>query len=260
MNEYIFVMRFENETNTLTAEKGLSIEELGEILTSLSKAVCLKDEPLTLSKISGNCYAFELTTPKENVYESVINVHDRISNGDYLSLNPEQINYAHTLNSIMEKKKYRMNVYDPEKKINLKIHINKEELNRIVEFYYEIDDIYGIISSIGGKSITSIPCIKLSKVNYEIHVNSQQEKRLIKYFKKEKILFRVKKKIDFNADKVVSAELIDFEILGSKSKGFVESVNELKDKQKKRPLFSKIKDSTESVRNIRGNVNFLKDE
>jgi hypothetical protein len=260
MGEYVFVMRFENETNTLTAEKGISIGELGDILNSLSKAIGSKNEPLTLSKVRGNCYAFEISTPIYPLYESLKSVHNRISENDFSSLNSDQLKYAHTLNDIIKKNKYRMNVYDPEKTFNLKIEINKDELNRHVEFYYEVDDIYGIIASIGGKSIDSTPCVKLSKVNYEIYVNPSQENSLIKYFKKDKILFRIRKKIDVDTDRVVSAVLIDFEVLENNLKGFVESVNELKSNYKKRALFPKIKDSVESVRNIRGNVNVLRDE
>lgn len=78
--------------------------------------------------------------------------------------------------------KYRMNVYDPDKTFNLKIR--SISIPKRVECYYEIDDIYGIIASIGGKSIDSRPCVKLSGLNYEIFVTAAQESKLLKYFKK----------------------------------------------------------------------------
>lgn len=181
MNNYIFTIRFEDDSNSLSAEHGLSIEKLGELLTSLSKAIGLKEEPLTLSGIRGNCYALDLSTNILPVYDSLKSVHDRISNNDFAALNNDQIKYAYKLNMILGDK-YRMNVYDPDKTFNLKIR--SISIPKRVECYYEIDDIYGIIASIGGKSIDSRPCVKLSGLNYEIFVTAAQESKLLKYFKK----------------------------------------------------------------------------
>lgn len=259
MNNYIFTIRFEDDSNSLSAEHGLSIEKLGELLTSLSKAIGLKEEPLTLSSIRGNCYAFDLSTNILPIYDTLKSVHDRISNNDFAALNNDQIKYAFKLNMILGDK-YRMDVYNPDKTFNLKI--KSIVIPQRVEYYYEIDDIYGIIASIGGKSIDSRPCVKLSGFNYEIFVTTSQESKLLKYFKKNRMLFRLNKKIDFETGRVVSAELLSYEIIKADNDKLVDNVNELLLKRKGKALFPKVKDSVVSVRKLRGNVdlNLLADE
>lgn len=257
MSNYIFTIRFEDDTNSLSAESGLSIEKLGELLTSLSKAIGLKEEPLTLSGIRGNCYAFDLSTCKRPIYDTLKSVHDRISHNDFASLNNEQVKYAAKLNLILGDK-YRMNVYDPDKTFNLKIQ--NTIIPKRVEFYYEIDDVYGIIASIGGKSIESRPCIKLSSLNYEIFVTSVQETKLLKFFKKDRMLFRLNKKIDFETGRVLSAELLNYEALKASAGRLVDNVEDLISKRKGKMLFPKVKDSVLSVRELRGNINLLDDE
>lgn len=259
MSNYIFTIRFEDDSNSLSAESGLSIEKLGELLMSLSKAIGLKEEPLTLSRIKGNCYAFELCTSKRPVYDTLKSVHDRISNNDFAALNNDQIKYAAKLNMILSDK-YRMNVYDPNKTFNLKIQ--NTVIPKRVECYYEVDDVYGIIASIGGRSIESHPCIKLSSLNYEIFVTCVQESKLLKYFKKDRILFRLNKKIDFETGRVISAELLNYEVIKTSAGRFVDNVEELLLKRKGKALFPKVKDSVISVRELRGNmdINILDDE
>lgn len=259
MSNYTFTMRFEDDSNSLSAESGLSIEQLGELLTSLSKAIGLKDEPLTLSAIKGNCYALDLSTNKQPVYETLRSVHDRISKSDFAALNTDQIKYATRLNVLLGDR-YRMNVYDPEKTFNLKI--TNRVIPKRVEYYYEIDDVYGIISSIGGRSIESHPCIKLSNLNYEVLVTSDQESRLLKYFKKGRMLFRLNKKMDFETDRVVSAELVNYEIMKDSPGKLDDRVEALLSRRKGKALFPKVKDSVVSVRKLRGSIdlNVLFDE
>lgn len=259
MSNYIFTIRFEDDSNSLSAESGLSIEKLGELLTSLSKAIGLKEESLTLSGIKGNCYAFDLSTNKRPIYETLKSVHDRISNNDFPALNSDQIKYATKLNVILGDK-YRMNVYDPDKTFDLKIQ--NTVIPKRVECYYEIDDVYGIIASIGGKSIESRPCIKLSSLNYEIFVTSGQESKLLKYFKNGRMLFRLNKKMDFETGRVVSAELVSYEVIKNSTSKLVDNVEELLLKRKGKALFPKVKDSVLSVRELRGSIdiNLLADE
>lgn len=259
MENYIFTMRFEDDVNSLSAEVGLSIEKLGELLISLSKAVGLKEEPLTLSKISGNCYALDLSTNKLPIYENLRSIHDRISENDYSSLNSDQIKYATKLNLILGDK-YRMNVYDPQKTFNIKISKGITPLK--VEIYYEIDDVYGIIASIGGRSIESQPCIKLSGFNYEIFVTSTQESKLLRFFKNQRIFFKLRKKIDFNSNRIISAELIEYEVIKGSSENLANRVDKFLSQRKGKPLFSKVKDSANSVRELRGNIdiNLLSDD
>ena len=62
MEYFDFTLRFDDEDHSLTSRNGLPIEKLGELLLSLSKAVNSDDKnPLILSEIRGNCYAFQVS-------------------------------------------------------------------------------------------------------------------------------------------------------------------------------------------------------
>jgi hypothetical protein len=252
--DYTFTIRFDDEPHSLSANNGLSIDMLGELLVYLSKAVGLKKEDrLTLSEIKGNCYALSLTTDNEPLYNSMEIVHKRISENDFSGFNSDQRKYATKLHSIVREKGYRINVYNPAKEFNYRI-VNVS-LDERIESYYEIDDIYGIIASIGSSSLDTQPSIKLSKEGYDIHVTNEQERKLIKHFKKDRLLLTIKKKINFETNKVESASLINFEVTESDKGTFSDKAEVLMQQYKKRSLFPKVKESSSAVRNLRGNVN-----
>lgn len=177
-------------------------------------------------------------------------VHKNISENNFGELNPDQRKYADHPR-ILIGERFRVNTYDAEKPFNYKIN-NIQPIPK-VEFYYEIDQIYGVIASIGSNSLDAKSSIRLSKSGYDILISERQEKELLKYFKKNKLFLTVKKKINAETDKVESAELLDFE--GTKG-NFVENAKKLVKKYPKRGLFSNIKDtSSEAVRKLRGYPN-----
>jgi putative lipoic acid-binding regulatory protein len=238
----------------MSANNGLSIDLVGELLVSLGRAVGLKKEDeLTLSGIKGNCYALDFTTNSEPLYSSMEIVHKKISENEFSGFNSDQRKYAAKLNSIIRDKGCRVNFYNSSKTFNYKI-VNIS-LESKVESYFEIDSVYGIIASIGSSSLDSQPSIKLSKEGYDIHITGDQEQKLVKHFKKSRLLLTVKKKINFETNKIESASLIDFEVMGSKKETFSDEANKLVEKHKKRGLFPKVKDTVSSVRNLRGNLN-----
>ncbi|MDR2065179.1 MAG: hypothetical protein LBP85_05675 [Prevotellaceae bacterium] len=253
MNDYIFTIRFDNAEHSLSANNGLPINQLGEILVLLSKAIGLKKEDrLTLSEIRGNCYAFDLKTNSEPIYKSMEVVHKKISENDFSGLNHDQKKYAAKLNSIIKETGHRVNVYNPGKEFNYKI-IDILFENKI-ESYFEIDDVYGIIASIGSSNLESTPSIKLSKEGYDIHITKEQEKVLINYYKRKILLLRINKKINFETGKIESADLIDFEVIKNNDK-FIDKAEKMTNKYEKRGLFSSIKESSLAVRNLRDNIN-----
>jgi len=251
MESYDLTLRFNDNEKTLSAKNGLPINQLGELLTYLGKAVDLKDNLLTLSEIKGNCYAVTISTPKLSLYNTLRSIHSCISEGDLNSLTIEQVKYANRLNSILDNK-YTLDVYDIGKTFNYKITNVVPE--KKVEYYYEIDEIYGIISSIGGNTLESKQHIKLSNLNYEISVSESQEKNLLKYFKNKRILFKINKKIDFETDRILSAELLEYETPNKNKMRFIDSANNILNKRKGHSLFPKIKDSVESIRTLRGEI------
>jgi hypothetical protein len=252
--DYTVTIRFDDDTHSLSTSNGLSIELLGELLVSLSKAVGLKKEDrVTLSEVKGNCYALGFTTDSEVSYRSIEFIHKNISENNFREFNSDQKKYASKLSAIVREKGYRINVYNSDRGFDYKIaDISFEDK---VESYFEIDSVYGIIASIGSSSLNTQPSIKLSREGYEIHVTGEQERKLIKHFKKNRLFLTIKKKINAETDNVESAYLIDFEVIKSDPKTFSDKADQLMRQQKKRSLFPKVKDTVLSVRNLRGKVN-----
>jgi hypothetical protein len=252
--DYTLTIRFDDDAHSLSAKNGIAANLLGELLLSLSKAVGLKKEDnLTVSDIRGNCYALDLTTNSECLFNSTEIVHKQISENDYSGFNSDQRRYAKTLDSIIQNTGCRINVYNPLKKFNYKIA--EISFENKVDFYFEIDSIYGIIASIGSSSLDTQPSIKLSKEGYDIHVTGDQEKRLVRYFKKDRLLLTIKKKINFDTNKIETASLIDFEVMKNSAERFSNKTTNLIEQYKKRGLFPKVKDTVSSIRELRGMVN-----
>lgn len=249
MDEYNFIIRFDDDSHSLSAQNGLPINQIGELLSYLGKALNLKDETLTLSQILGNCYALELTTPVYSIYSTMKSVHECISNNDFLSLNTEQKKYAKKIGEILGTK-YRMNTYDRDKSFDYKI-LN---INSLIEvsYFYEIDDVKGTITAIGSNSFDSKIHIKLDSLNYDIYISTSQEAELLKHYKKSVLSLRINKKIDNSTDKVVSAELIEFSVEKKSKSRFVDEAEHLMESMKNRSVFPGVKDSAKSVRHLRG--------
>jgi hypothetical protein len=252
--DYIFTIRFDDDAHSLSKDNGLPANLVGELLISLSKAIGYKkDDRFTLSEIRGNCYALDFTTNNESIYNTIGTVHKKISENDLSGFNSDQRKYAEKLKLIVHEKGYRINAYNPNKEFNYRIV--DVPLDNKVESYYEIDGIYGIVASIGSSSLDTQPSIKLSREGYDIHITNDQERKLIKYFKKDKLLLTVQKKISFETNKVESASLIDFEVIKSDKGTFSNEANKLMQQYKKRGLFPKVNDTSLAVRNLRENIN-----
>ncbi len=224
METYQFTLRFDDDLHSLNQYNGLTAQQVGELLTVLSQAMHLNSEQkLILSDIKGNCYALELTTDSISVHENLKVVHRKISENDYSGLGSNEKKYANCLKAIIGNK-LNLRAYDKDKAYYVKL--DKIELPKEPTHYFEHSVVHGIITSIGGASLDGKAFIKINEENYQIEINVAQEKSLVRYYKAKKIDFSIKKKIDFTSDKIVSAELIDFEVLEEKT--FIELVNEAK--------------------------------
>ena len=211
MKNYDFILRFDDNNHSLTATNGLSIKELSELLSSLYDAINVSNkDTLVLSEIRGNCYALNLTTNNEIIYENLKVVHRKISNNDFDGLNKKQIQYAEKVKTIL-KEDLNLQAYDDLQ--TFKFEVN--EINIVQElppFYYEISSEYGIVTSIGGRSIDGISNIRINGKNYDIKVSARQERELLPYFKKNKLRLVLNKKIATDDQEVKSATLESFEI------------------------------------------------
>lgn len=209
MKTFDFILRFDDSGHNLTAKNGLSIKDLSDLLSSLYEAVNVSDvDKLVLSEVRGNCYAINLTTNNELVHENLKVVHRKISLNDYQGLNKKQLKYVGKVKSILKDNLY-LQAYNEEK--SFKVDVKDIELPKIPDFYYEISSVYGIITSIGGRSIEGVSYIRINGYNYDIKVSSSQEAKLIPFFKKNKMRLVLNKKMSTSDNQVKSADLESFE-------------------------------------------------
>lgn len=209
MKTFDFTLRFDDNSHSLTAKNGLSVKDLSELLSSLYEALNVSDtDKLVLSEIRGNCYAINLTTNNELVHENLKVVHRKISTNDYQGLNKKQIKYVNKVKNILNDNLF-LQAYDETK--DFKVEVSEINIPKLPEFYHEITSVYGIVTSIGGRSIDGVSYIRINGHNYDIKVTSSQERKLIPYFKKNKMRLILNKKISTDDKQVKSAELESFE-------------------------------------------------
>ncbi|WP_020600303.1 hypothetical protein [Spirosoma panaciterrae] len=246
MEMYDLTLRFDDHQHTLTAEDGLPIDEVAKILASLSQALGLnKDQKVVLSDVRGNCYALNLSTNSITVHETLKVIHRKISQNDYQGLTTQERQYVATLKSVM-RDEYTLDVYDNTKEF--RVHVEKVNLPKTPQYYYDRSTVYGVITLIGGQTIDGATYINIGLQNYPIKVTAYQERQLIKYFKQNKILFTINRRIRYDNDAVVSAELETFEITGE---ALLLSIAE--DLREANPdgIFIDMEDSVDAVRKLR---------
>jgi len=224
MKNYDFILRFDDDNHSMTAVNGISIWELSELLLNLNEAVNYKSkDKIVLSEIKGNCYALKLTTDNEFINSSLKLIHSKISNNDYSGFNNKQLKYAGILKSIT-KNELSFQAYDNDK--DYFIEVNEIIIPDAPTHFNEIIDVYGIITSIGGTTLEGNSFIKINTTShkYNIKVDSQTESKLLKYYKKDRLLLTINRRINYESKEVTSAELIDFEV--SSSNDFFSNLNE----------------------------------
>lgn len=217
-------LKFDDNTHSLTKYNGLNIGDVGELLASLSVAIGLSEKnKATLYEISGNCYAMRLNTTSLNTKTNIFTLHENISKGYFAKLTKNEKEYTKRLQSILSDRLY-MEVYDKGKSHS--IRIEDIVIPELPEYYYEINDVSGYITSIGGKSLDDLAHIKIDTHAYNIYISPEQELDLLIHYKKNRVSLSIKAKISFETHKIKSADLLNFEIL--KENTFYELALELR--------------------------------
>jgi hypothetical protein len=221
MERYAFTLRFDDAAHSLTRYNGLTVQQVGELLLDLSNALDLhKDYPLILSEVKGNCYALELTTISLTTFEHLKVLHKKVSENDFKGFTPPQKKYVSRLKTVLGDRLH-LKAYDKDNQFA--VFVNQIVLPSVPTYYFERTDVYGIITSIGSAALDSKINIKIN-AGLVIHINEPQEKQLLKYYKKNKLYFHIRNKVDVETDKIIASELIDFEVVGEKT--FIERVKE----------------------------------
>lgn len=227
MNNFDYVLRFDDEQHSLNARNGIPLEKIAPLLQSLYKTLHLaQDESIVLSQVIGNSYAVQVSTNSYTAQARIANLHERISHNQFLGMNVDERRYAQDLKDVLGKR-FFVQAYDP-KDTAKRVQIDTILIPKKPEFYYEISTIYGIVTAIGGRSLNSKATIRLSDAPYDIDVTSEQEKQLIKSFKTDRIVLTVRQKIHYESGLVSNASLEEFEVLSKKT--FVEAADELRQK------------------------------
>jgi hypothetical protein len=241
MEFYDYILRFDDEEHSLSAKSGIPLDELVKLLDSLHKALHLaKDDKIVLSEVIGNSYAVGLSTNSYTTFSKIGNIHKKISQNDYAGFNADERKYVYQLKSTL-KDKYFVQGFTPLQK-EKRTQIDEIIIPQKPEYYFETGSIYGIVTAIGGKSLDGKAFVHINNAPYDIEVSSEQEQALIKFFKKEKLLLTITRKINFDTGNIISATLEDFEIISSKS--FIEVSDDLFEKFPE-GVFDHIEDSAE---------------
>ena len=213
MKTFDFTLRFDDDNHSLTAKNGLSVKQLSELLSNLYDALNVSNsDNLVLSEIRGNCYALNLTTNNELIHENLKVVHRKISTNNFQGFNKKQLKYVSIVKNILGDN-LNLQAYDESK--DFKVEVNDISVPTIPDFIYEISAVYGIITSIGGRSIDGASYVRINGQNYDIKVTPKQEKKLIPFFKKNKMRMVLNKKISTYNNEIKSAELESFETTNS---------------------------------------------
>ncbi len=207
MKYYKYILKFDNIDNSLSSEKGLPLQELAKLLNLLSKA--LNSDEIVLSDIISSSYAPEFTTTNPLILEQITSLHQSISEKNISGFNSSQKAYVKNLNELQNK---GFSIEAKNKETGRSVQIEPVPV-RAIGSYFQVSSIYGIITSIGGKTLDGKSAIHITEIPYDIEISNQQEIELLKYHKKAKILFVIRKEIDFETDKVKSAELEEYEII-----------------------------------------------
>lgn len=245
MEQHPFDLHFDNEEHSLSEVNGIPAEMLGQLLQSLTKALRLSDPgDLVLTKIFDASYAVRVNTPKETVLVQMQVLHEKIGKNDFSGLSNEEKDYAGVL-KVISGGRLTMTAEAPESEF--KVTIGNIEMPKKPEFYREITTVQGVIVGIGGRALDKKSEVRISAENYGIEVSAKQEMELVKHYKNDVVRMTVEQKISFEKDTVVSASLIDFEILPNTT--FPERLRQFREKNPH--AYEDIGDSVEAVRRLR---------
>ena len=225
MSYYKYILKFDDENHTFSAENGLSLEDFLRITGALQKSVSGK---IVVSGIISASYDIEFTTENPITLAEIEEIHNKIVEKNIGGFNRNQQNYVKELNAYLDKNP-NVSLYgqNPAKQEVPKL-VSRVEIKKTVDFYYETGTLIGIITSIGGKDVEGKSTIHINNNTYDIEISPTQEKALLPYFKEKKLRFYIAKKIDIRTAEIKSAILESFDIVSDKN--FFKNLKEFKDK------------------------------
>ena len=249
MAENTFILKFDRNTGKLSAKKGLPINILAELLSTLYDAIGVIDkDKITLSEIKDESYGLAFYAEEVLVIENLKIVHNKINEGANTFENRE-LGYLRVLKKITDSGIY-VEAKQEETEYFVRINsIAKADKARLVIEYEEVE---GRISEIGGDKILGKRHIKLDEYDNNVFITPDQDDQLKYFYKTDLISFylRVTKNLtDLEKRKVV--ELVSFEPKNIKS--LKQAIEDFR--TEKGDVFTHVIDSAQAVRDLRHNRN-----
>lgn len=222
MNEqkiWLFSMSFEGVDKKLSPSDGLSMHDLivwFEGINILVKKENTKN--INLVAIKEGSYKTEFEIKDESTAEAMTDVHEIIENSEPAA-EYSQEKYIDCLKKVVNSKKLNIcvevtNNFDTKKST---FNISPDNfVSKKTEYYYEIDEIEGIVTSIGGKTNGKIN-IWLDGFSKKIQITEAQDIALKPEYKTSIISAMIEKKVRLDNNKVVAAILLNFKKIGDTS-------------------------------------------
>lgn len=208
---FSFKLQFDDKAHSLTAEKGIPFDKLSELLGSLYDAIDPKDGTIcTLSEIRGNCYAVVFKSESERFHSNFKIVHSRVHDESLVALTNAEKKYAKKLRVVLGDKYYVNAIDNAGERI---AHIVAGDIGKDPEHYYTTANVRGVVSEIGGKSLSARPHILVDGIPYSVYTTAEQDAQLKDLYRKSSLVFRVRQKRSVNSKRIVSADLISFRLV-----------------------------------------------
>ncbi len=237
-------LKIDGQHKKLSLKDGLSIKELGEILSKLAKCLEKDGVKFILVDVEESSYTPCIETVDQEGEQRFNELHSLIRQGSYDDLSNEQREYADTLKRVLFDKGITLSAIDSKnEEIPIK-SITKKSFK-----FTSITTVTGRIVSLSGANEKAPNfTLKTARETYKINISVEQEKSLKKFYKEGKIRARIKLPIK-STNENSFARLIDYEILGNAR--FIDSIKATTEKFG--DIFKNIQDSAKLLKELRSN-------
>lgn len=221
-----YVLKFEDKLRPFKDGQGIPLGRMVELLAMLIKAVGATDgKDLMLKDVLHESYGLNLATQSETIHHNLKVIHANISQNRLKGFSEAQMNYARKLKSIMGEQ-LSMEAYDPQD--NERYAVTQFDLPTLPKYYFELGEVYGILTSIGSPNLTvkAKSVIRITGFAHNVEVTPAQEMELLPFYKKAKLVFTIRKRIDAASKEIKGAVLEEFN--PGNSRNFAEIAAEIK--------------------------------
>lgn len=243
MSEYKLILKFDDGIHSLSKEKGITILNLSEILKDLYHALDLDSNiNFTLTEIKSSSYAVLFSCTSKIYVDRFKKLNENINQEPNLPAKEKK--YAESISNILKSGVFVTAQVENE---NWSVELNEIKAEIGPNYYYEVEEIVGIVTKIGSDDLDSKSIIRLDKFHFNITISKKQENELRDIFKANKISAVVKIKKSLENSKILDSSLLNFTVIDNKNfKELVEELHSLND-----DVFADVIDSVETIRAIR---------